>query len=56
MDQCSIRKSFLPYLFLSVLFFNGFIATPYDVNARELLQIAQSGAGEDDDEDEDEDC
>jgi hypothetical protein len=55
MDQRSIKKSFLLYFFLSCVFFIGFFAIPNEVNAGELLQIAQSGADEDDDED-DEDC
>jgi hypothetical protein len=58
MDQHSIRRFFLPNLFLLGLFFSCFFAVPNEVNARELYQIAQSGADEDgdgDDED-DEDC
>jgi hypothetical protein len=55
MDQRSIRRNFLLYLFLSGLFFSGFFTIPDKVNARELLQIAQSSAGEEED-DEDEDC
>jgi hypothetical protein len=56
MDQHSIRRSFLLYLFLSGLFFNGFFAVPNEVNARELHQIAQSGADEEGDDEDDEDC
>jgi hypothetical protein len=56
MDQHSIRRSFLLYLFLSGFFFNGFFTVPNEVNARELNQIAQSDAGEEGDDEDDEDC
>jgi hypothetical protein len=56
MDQHSIRRSYLLYLFLSVLFFNGFFAAPNEVNAGELKQIAQSGEGEEGDDEDDDDC
>jgi pilus assembly protein TadC len=56
MDQHSIRKFFLLYLLLSGLFFNGLFAVPNEVNARELKQIAQSGADEEGDDEDDEDC
>jgi hypothetical protein len=55
MDPHSIKKSFFLYLLLSGLFFSSF-ADLYEVNAEELLQIAQSGETEESDEEEDEDC
>jgi hypothetical protein len=56
MDQHSIRKFFLLYLFLSGLFFNGLFSVPNEVNARVLNQIAQSGSDEEGDDEDDEDC
>jgi hypothetical protein len=56
MEQHSIRRSFLLYLFLSGLFLNGFFTVSNEVNARELQQIAQSGADEEGDDEDDEDC
>jgi hypothetical protein len=56
MDQHSMRKKrYLLYIFFSGLLLNNFFATPSEVDAGELLQIAQSGEAEDD-EDDDEDC
>jgi hypothetical protein len=57
MDQHSMRKKrYLLYIFFSGLLLNSIFATPSEVDAEELLQIAQSGEAEDNDEDDDEDC
>ena len=57
MDQNSkIKKRYLLYLFFSGLLLNSLLATASEVDAGELLQIAQSGETEDNDEDDDEDC
>jgi hypothetical protein len=56
MDQHSIRRHFLLYLFISSFFYNGFFAVSNDVKAGELTQIAQSGDGEEGDDEDDEDC
>jgi hypothetical protein len=57
MDQHSMRKKrYLLYIFFSGLLLNNFFATPSEVDAGELLQIAQSGEAEDDEDDDDEDC
>jgi hypothetical protein len=57
MDQHSMRKKrYLLYIFFSGLLLNSIFATPSEVDAGELLQIAQSGEAEDNDEDDDEDC
>jgi len=55
MDQHSITRSFLLYLFLSGLFFNGLFLNTYEAIASEKDQIAQSVTNEEDEED-DEDC
>jgi hypothetical protein len=59
MDQHSIRRSFLLYLFLSGFICSGFIPASIEVNAKELKQIAQSSAddeGDEGDDEDDEDC
>ena len=55
MEQHSIIRSFLLYLFLSGLFFNGLFLDTYKAIASEKDQIAQSVTDEEDEED-DEDC
>lgn len=56
MDQHSIRKSFLICLFASFFTVICFFSFSNVVNAGELLQIAESGSGEEGDDEDDEDC
>ena len=56
MDQHSIKKLLLIYLFLSGLLFIGFFTISDDANAEEFLQIAETGSDEEGDDEDDEDC